>query len=88
MRCTWSDSCVVTGNDLTEQSGILCVDHEARECMLMVMDKNTLGVSQCGVSLIGVDKFLHLDHLCLNTPKAVWSDCKPKTIVCVKLFNI
>jgi hypothetical protein len=56
--------------------------------MLMVMDKNTLGVSQCGVSLIGVDKFLHLDHLCLNTPKAVWSDCKPKTIVCVKLFNI
>jgi len=29
----------------------------------------------------------HVD-LCLNTPKVVCRDCKHKTIVCVKLFNI
>lgn len=59
MLCTCSLSLVVAGNGLLDQGLVIKAEHDGCESMLPVMFVNASSVVQCGVSFVGIDKFLH-----------------------------
>lgn len=50
----------MTGNDLLKQSLFVSVKHDGSKGVFPVIHENPLGVSQCGVGLIGGNKFAHV----------------------------
>ena len=60
MRCTCLLSLVVTGNDLLKQGLVSRVKHDGSESVFPVIHKDSLCVGECGVGLIGGNKFAHV----------------------------
>ena len=72
MRCTYSLSLVVTGNDLLKQGLLISGEHDGSKGVFPVIHKDSLCIGECGVCLIGGNKFAHVVvpiYRCKSAPR-------------------